>query len=165
MILSPLDSFRTFNILLSVRVFSPRPGSTLPCVSLPGEGRLPHPRIQYFPEIVEIGERHLLSLLILNRLDHPNQVAGLVLLKPVNTNDVGLHTFVTISRRRLQVGYRKKRTIEKIQEASERTETWRLGEGSIDCLIAYVFSFSLLNISSVRGDGPIPKADRNTLRQ
>ncbi len=48
-------------------------------------------RVQYLPEVVESSKNPFPLFLILNRLHDPDQTAGIVLLKPVNTNDVVFH--------------------------------------------------------------------------
>ncbi len=48
-------------------------------------------RIEYLPEIVEIGESSFFPSFTFNRLDNPHQGAGIALFKPVYPNDVVLH--------------------------------------------------------------------------
>lgn len=52
---------------------------------------LRHVRIEYLPEVVEIGESSFSPSFTFNRLDNPHQGAGIALFKPVYPNDVVLH--------------------------------------------------------------------------
>ncbi len=79
----------SFSEWIFASTVSDRPGS--PCLR---EDRLRHLRVQYLPEIVEIGEGPFFPSFALDRLDDSDQTAGIVLLKPVNANDVVLHGFL-----------------------------------------------------------------------
>jgi hypothetical protein len=45
-------------------------------------------RIEDLPEVIEIGERPLPPSLPFNGLDNPHQAAGIILFKPVDSDDV-----------------------------------------------------------------------------
>ncbi len=50
-------------------------------------------RIQYLPEIFKTGESPFFPPRVLDRLDDPDQTAGVVLFKPVNADDVVFQDF------------------------------------------------------------------------
>jgi hypothetical protein len=88
------------------------------------EDPLRHARVQYFPEVVEIGESPFSPFFPFNRLDDSHQVTRVVLLKPVDPDNIVFHGFllpdILISQKGLQIGYRKGKIIEKWEGEKEQ---------------------------------------------